>query len=82
MTGQLSYVPNVAASCTKEMEKESSYLCEESQGVVGTLGSHLSDQVLGAIFQQLLLNGVPTLQPGQETHNKSRAWTKSFNVRV
>lgn len=48
---------------------ESSYLCEESQGVVGALGSHLSDQVLGAIFQQLLLNGVPTLQPGQETYN-------------
>ncbi len=45
----------------------SSYLCEESQGVVSTLGSHLSDQVLGAVLQQLLFNGVPTLQPEQHT---------------
>lgn len=42
----------------------STYLCEESQGVVSTLGGHLSDQVLGAVLQQLLFNGVPTLQPG------------------
>ena len=52
-----------------------SYLCEESQGIVSTLGSHLSDQVLGAILQQLLFNGVPTLQP--EKH-KTKISTRVF----
>lgn len=60
----------------------SSYLCEESQGVVSTLGSHLSDQVLGAVLQQLLFNGVPTLQPGQQTQKKPKVEPKSFNISV
>ena len=47
-----------------------SYLCEEGQGVVGALGSHLSDQIFGAVLQKLLLYGVPALQPGKEGENE------------
>ena len=45
------------------------HLCEEGQGVVGALSGHLSDEVLGAVLQQLLLYRVPALQPvGDDQH--------------
>lgn len=49
---------------------ETRYLRQEGHGIVVPLRGHLSDQVFGAVFQQLLFNGIATHKPSNKTDTR------------